>query len=148
MGVKLKFNPLVSNLKGKRVIVIDDSIVRGTTSGPLVKLIRDAGATEVHMRISSPPVKHPCFMGVDMATYQELIASKLEVEDIRQHIGADSLAFLSLEGMLQAIRGESAKRSSYCTACFSGKYPVQIPNWLFQDERSKNLFESSLGSQA
>ncbi len=148
MGVKLKFNPLVSNLKGKRVIMLDDSIVRGTTSGPLVKLVRDAGATEVHVRVSSPPVKHPCFMGVDMATYQELIASKLEVEAIRQHIDADSLAFLSLEGMLGAIRGQSSERLSYCTACFSGKYPVTIPSWLFQDERSKNVFESSLGGEA
>ena len=148
MGVKLKFNPLVANLAGKRVIMLDDSIVRGTTSGPLVKLVRDAGATEVHVRVSSPPVKHPCFMGVDMATYQELIASKLEVEHIRQHIGADSLSFLSLEGMLSAIRGQSSERSSYCTACFSGKYPVHIPKWLFQDERSKNVFESSLGGEA
>ncbi len=145
MGIKLKFNPLATNLAGKRVVMIDDSIVRGNTSGPLVKLLRDAGATEVHVRVSSPPVKHPCFMGVDMATYQELIASRLEIGEICQHIGADSLAYLSLEGMIQAIRGGSAKRSSYCSACFSGKYPVHIPNWLFQDERSKNLFESSLG---
>jgi amidophosphoribosyltransferase len=153
MGVKLKFNPLVSNLAGKRVIMIDDSIVRGTTSGPLVKLLRDAGATEVHMRVSSPPVKHPCFMGVDMATYNELIAAKIDVEAIREHIGADSLSFLSLPGMLEAIRGDEAYkentgRSSYCTACFSGQYPVDVPAWLFQDERSKNVFESSLGGES
>jgi amidophosphoribosyltransferase len=153
MGVKLKFNPLVSNLKGKRVIMIDDSIVRGTTSGPLVKLLRDAGATEVHMRVSSPPVKHPCFMGVDMATYHELIAAKIDVEAIRQHIGADSLSFLSLDGMLTAIRGDEAYReatgrSSYCTACFSGQYPVSVPDWLFRDERSKNVFESSLAGES
>jgi amidophosphoribosyltransferase len=153
MGVKLKFNPLVSNLAGRRVVMIDDSIVRGTTSGPLVKLLRDAGATEVHMRVSSPPVKHPCFMGVDMATYHELIAAKIDVEAIRNHIGADSLSFLSLDGMLGAIRGDEADskakgRSSYCTACFSGQYPVSVPDWLFRDERSKNVFESSLGGES
>jgi amidophosphoribosyltransferase len=158
MGVKLKFNPLVSNLAGKRVVMIDDSIVRGTTSGPLVKLLRDAGATEVHMRVSSPPVKHPCFMGVDMATYHELIAAKIDVEGIRKHIGADTLSFLSLEGMLNSIRGDEldetmknktmTERSSYCTACFSGQYPVSVPDWLFRDERSKNVFESRLGGES
>ncbi len=144
-SVKLKFNPLVSNLKGKRVIVIDDSIVRGTTSGPLVKLIREAGATEVHMRVSSPPVRHPCFMGVDMATYKELIGAQMNIDEICKHIGADSLGYLSLPGMLEAIRGEDERRNSYCTACFSGQYPVDVPSWLFEDDRSKNLFQSNIG---
>ena len=115
--------------------------------------MRDAVATEVHVRVSSPPVKHPCFMGVDMATYHELIAAKIDVEAIRNHIGADSLSFLSLDGMLGAIRGddidkELTGRSSYCTACFSGQYPVSVPDWLFRDERSKNVFESSLGGES
>jgi amidophosphoribosyltransferase len=102
-GVRLKFNALGANLRGKRVVMIDDSIVRGNTAGPLVQLLRDGGATEVHVRVSSPPVRHPCFMGVDMATYHDLIAHHLSIEDITRRIGADSLSYLSLPGMLAAI---------------------------------------------
>ncbi len=121
-GVALKFNPLSELLKGKRVVVVDDSIVRGTTSGPIVNLLRRAGASEVHMRISSPPIKHPCFMGVDMATYDELIAHQLSVQEVRDKIGADSLGHLSLEGMIKAVRRPI---SSYCVACFNGSYPFE-----------------------
>jgi amidophosphoribosyltransferase len=135
-SVKLKYNPLTSNLQGKRVILVDDSIVRGTTSGPLVRLLRDGGATEVHVRVSSPPVKHPCFMGVDMATYKQLIAHRMDLEGIRQTIGADSLDYLSLSGMLHAVEAGLTERGGrHCTACFSGQYPVTIPAWLFEDER-------------
>ncbi|MFO7539493.1 MAG: amidophosphoribosyltransferase, partial [Chloroflexota bacterium] len=97
-GVRIKYNPLSANLAGKRVVMIDDSIVRGNTAGPLVQLLREGGAKEVHVRVSSPPVRHPCFMDIDMATRQQLIAHQLDVEGIRQRIGADSLAYLSLEG--------------------------------------------------
>lgn len=145
LGILLKFNPLVPNLNGKRVVLVDDSIVRGNTSRPLVQLLRNAGAVEVHLRVSSPPVKHPCFMGVDMATYKELIAHRLDIESIRQHVGADSLGYLSLPGMLAAIREGIPEsflgKAGHCTACFSGEYPVPIPDWLFEEDRSKLLFE-------
>ena len=118
--VAMKFNALAENLVGKRVIVIDDSLVRGTTAGPLVKLIKDAGATEVHLRITSPPVMHPCFMGVDMGTYDELIAARLSIDELCRHVGCDSLEFLSVEGMLAAI----GSQKGYCTACFTGEYAI------------------------
>jgi len=118
--VAMKFNALAENLAGKRVIVIDDSLVRGTTAGPLVKLIKDAGATEVHLRITSPPVMHPCFMGVDMGTYDELIAARLSIDELCRHVGCDSLEFLSVEGMLAAI----GSQNGYCTACFTGEYAI------------------------
>lgn len=118
--VAMKFNALSENLAGRRVIVIDDSLVRGTTAGPLIRMIRDAGALEVHLRITSPPVVHPCFMGVDMGTYDELIAARMSVEELRVHVGCDSLSFLSVGGMLRAIGQESG----YCTACFTGDYPI------------------------
>lgn len=140
-SVRLKYNPLTANLQGKRVVLVDDSIVRGTTSGPLVQLIRDGGATEVHVRVSSPPVRHPCFMGVDMATYKQLIAAQMDIVDICEKISADSLDYLSLPGMLAAIeRGippELQGKYGHCTACFSGQYPVTVPAWLFEDEREK-----------
>ena len=145
VGVALKYNPLTSNLKGKRVVLIDDSIVRGNTAAPLIKLLRDGGATEVHVRVSSPPVRHPCFMGVDMATYKELIAHKLNVEQIRQHIGADSLSYLSLYGLVQAVQDAVTTETGHCTACFSGAYPVKIPQWLFSEDRDKMLFEQTWG---
>lgn len=118
--VAMKFNALAENLAGRRVVVIDDSLVRGTTAGPLVRMIREAGATEVHLRITSPAVKHPCFMGVDMGTYDELIASRLGLEELRRHVGCDSLEFLSVEGMLGAI----GRDDGYCTACFTGEYAI------------------------
>ncbi len=121
-GVALKFNPMPQVLVGKRVVVVDDSIVRGTTSKPTVQLLRRAGAEEVHLRISSPPIRHPCFMGVDMATYDELIAHRLSVEEIEREVDADSLGFLSLEGMIEALNRPLGR---YCTACFTGEYPFE-----------------------
>jgi amidophosphoribosyltransferase len=142
VGIKLKFNPLSENIRGKRVVLVDDSIVRGNTAAPLVQLMRDGGASEVHLRVSSPPVRHPCFMGVDMATHAELIAFDHSLEEIRAHTGADSLAYLSLDGMITAIRGDVPERG-YCAACFSGHYPIQIPDWLF-DDRDKLTFDRVL----
>jgi amidophosphoribosyltransferase len=121
-GVALKFNALEENLRGKRVVMIDDSIVRGNTAGPLVKLLREAGAREVHVRVTCPPIAHPCYMGVDMGTYDELIAHRLTIDEIRDHIDADSLQFLSLEGMMRAI----GRLEGYCHACFTGVYPIEI----------------------
>ncbi|MFQ5419677.1 MAG: amidophosphoribosyltransferase, partial [Anaerolineae bacterium] len=145
VGVSLKYNPLTTNLQGKRVVMIDDSIVRGNTAGPLVQLLRDGGATAVHVRVASPPVAHPCFMGVDMATSRELIAHKLDLEGIRQRIGADSLAYLSLPGLETAVRGATGQTEGYCNACFSGNYPIEIPDWLFANDRDKVMFESMWG---
>jgi amidophosphoribosyltransferase len=130
-GVALKFNALSENLAGQRVIVIDDSLVRGTTAGPLVKLLRDAGATEVHLRITCPPITHACHFGVDMGHDGDLMAARLSVDEMREHIGADSLAFLSLDGMMSAIAGDGASRDAansdgYCNACFTGRYPIQV----------------------
>ncbi|MGB8647771.1 MAG: amidophosphoribosyltransferase [Anaerolineae bacterium] len=121
-GVALKFNALEENLRGQRVVMLDDSIVRGNTAGPLIKLLRDAGAREVHVRITCPPIAHPCFMGVDMGTYEELIAHQNTIDEIRDHIDADSLQFLSLDGMMRAI----GRRDGYCHACFTGVYPIDI----------------------
>jgi amidophosphoribosyltransferase len=123
-GVKLKLNALRDVLKGKRVVVVDDSVVRGTTSRKIVKMIRDAGASEVHLRISSPPTAWPCYYGIDTPTRGELIASNHTVEEIVTHVTADSLGYLSLEGLYAAL-GES--RSGYCDACFSGEYLIQFP---------------------
>ncbi len=123
-GVELKFNPLPELLGGRRVVVVDDTIVRGTTTPRVVAMLRKAGAREVHMRITSPPITHPCFYGVDMATRGELIASQLEVEEIREHIGADSLGYLSLEGTVDAT---GQPRGAVCAACFSGQYPSEVP---------------------
>lgn len=119
-GVRLKFNPVVENLKDQRVVVVDDSIVRGTTTPRIVQLLRDAGAKEVHVRITSPPIKHPCFLGVDMATYDELIAANFTVEEIREKIGADTLGFLGIEGL---IRATGRKREEMCLGCLTGVYP-------------------------
>jgi amidophosphoribosyltransferase len=110
-------------LAGKRVVVIDDSIVRGTTSRKLVQALRDAGAIEVHMRISSPPVTHPCFYGIDTDTQDHLIAARLTLEEIERHLGVDSLAYLSKEGMVEAAQSHS---SHFCTACFDGNYPIEL----------------------
>ena len=123
-GVALKFNPLPEMLEGRRVIVVDDTIVRGTTTPRVVAMLRKGGASEVHMRITSPPITHPCFYGVDMASRGELIGAHLEVEEIREHIGADSLGYLSLEGTVLAT-GQTEDR--LCTACFSGQYPSEVP---------------------
>jgi amidophosphoribosyltransferase len=119
-GVQLKFNPIVENLRGQRVVVVDDSIVRGTTTPRIVKLLRDAGASEVHLRITSPPIKHPCYLGVDMATYDELIAANYSVDEIRAKAGADSLGYLSLKGLVAAT---GRKREEMCLGCLTGEYP-------------------------
>jgi amidophosphoribosyltransferase len=123
-GVRLKYNPLVSNLEGRRVVLVDDSIVRGTTTGPLVRLLREAGAREVHVRVASPPITHSCYMGVDMAREHDLIAATRSIEEIREHIGAESLAYLSLDGMMNAL----GTQSGYCNACFTGDYPAGLAN--------------------
>jgi amidophosphoribosyltransferase len=122
-GAALKYNPLREVLEGQRVVVVDDSIVRATTTPHVLKLIRDAGAREVHVRVCVPPIRHPCYFGVDMATSKELIAAQKTVEEIRQHIGADSLGYLSLEGM---VRATGMPRDSFCHACFSGQYPIPV----------------------
>lgn len=122
-GVKLKLNPVRQLLVGKRVILIDDSIVRGTTSQKIVRLVRDAGATEVHMRISCPPTTSPCYYGVDTPERRQLIAARKSVKEVEEFIGADSLAYLSLEG-LRAACGEPAADPHYCTLCYTGKYPT------------------------
>ena len=123
-GVELKLNPLPDSIRGKRLAVIDDSIVRGTTTKQVVSMLRDAGATEVHMLVTCPPLQWPCFYGIDMPTRQELIAADLTVEQIRSYVGADSLGYLSLEGMVESAGGE---KDSFCRACFDGEYPIEIP---------------------
>jgi amidophosphoribosyltransferase len=123
-GVKLKLNPVRSLLQGKRVVLIDDSIVRGTTSRKIVRMIRSAGAKEVHMRVSCPPTISPCYYGVDTPSKKQLIAANKSVDEIRDYIGADSLAYLSLDGLKRAC-GEGPK-ISYCSACYTGSYPTDI----------------------
>ncbi len=122
-GVKLKLNPLPDSIRGKRLIVIDDSIVRGTTTKQVVAALREAGATEVHIRITCPPIQWPCFYGIDMPTRQELIGADLAVDEIRAYIGADTLGYLSLDGMVAAAGGP---KESFCRACFDGEYPIDV----------------------
>jgi amidophosphoribosyltransferase len=131
IGVKLKLNPLKDVIKGKRLIVVDDSIVRGNTSRKVVKELYSAGAKEVHMRISSPPLLHPCYYGIDMATKKDFLANHRTVEDIRKYLNVDSLKYLSIEGLVRAI-GEP--RDKFCFACFNGDYPVPIPENLMFDK--------------
>ena len=128
-GVKLKLNPVRSLLEGKRVVLIDDSIVRGTTSRKIVRMVRNAGAREVHMRISCPPTISPCFYGVDTPSKSQLIAANKSIEEIREYVGADSLAYLSLEGLKKAC-GEG-ELTTYCSACYTGQYPT---NWVDVEE--------------
>ena len=123
-GVRLKLNPVSNILAGKRVVVIDDSIVRGTTSRKIVKMVRDAGAREVHLRISSPPTQWPCYYGIDTPTRRELIASSHSTDEIARYVTADTLGYLSLEGMVDAIAGPKGDKAAFCHACFSGKYPI------------------------
>jgi amidophosphoribosyltransferase len=134
-GIRVKLNPLPDVLAGKRVVVIDDSIVRGTTSRKLVAAIRDAGATEVHMRISSPPVTHPCFYGIDTDSQDHLIAARLSLAEIEAHLGVDSLAYLSKAGMVEAARTSS---HHFCTACFDGQYPIEMDE---ETRRTKLMLE-------
>jgi len=123
VGVQLKFNPLPQMLDGKRLVVVDDSIVRGTTTPKVVKLLRRAGVKEVHMRICAPPIRYPCFFGVDMATRWELIAAQKTIPEIKDFIGADSLGYLSIEGLIKAV---ALPRDIFCQACFTGDYPIPI----------------------
>jgi len=139
-GIRMKLNPLKDVINGKRIILVDDSIVRGTTSRKIVQALRDAGAIEVHMRISSPPVTHPCFYGIDTDNQDQLIAATKSVDEIAKQIGVDSLAYLSWEGMLKAT-GENPDH--FCSACFTGDYPIEIPD---QVKQSKLLLEQNVSS--
>ena len=123
MGVRLKFNPLKEMLEGKRIIVVDDSIVRGTTTPHVIKLLKKSGAKEVHFRVCAPPIMWPCHFGVDLATRKELVAANYTVEQIREFVGADTLGYLSHEGLLKAV---NKSKSNYCMACFTGDYPVPV----------------------
>jgi amidophosphoribosyltransferase len=143
-GVKVKLNPVKELLAGKRVVLIDDSIIRGTTSRKIVKMVRAAGATEVHMRISCPPTLSPCFYGIDTPTKKELIASSHTVEEICKYIEADSLGYLSLAGLVRAVGG---KGNEYCTACYTGQYPIDFMGALpdaKDEDRQLDLWEASL----
>ena len=123
-GLRLKFNPLPEIVAGQRIVVVDDSIVRGNTTRQIVGMLRDAGAREVHLRISAPPIRNPCHYGVDMSTREEMIAHKRTVEEIADELGADSLAYLSMDGVYEAIGGDP---EDHCDACFSGHYPLGDP---------------------
>ena len=137
LGIRLKLNPLREVIAGKRLVVVDDSIVRGNTQRAIVKMLREAGAAEVHVRISSPPVKWPCFYGIDFATRSELIANGVSVAGIQASIGADSLGYISLAGLVEAT--ETAK-DDLCRACFDGEYPVSLPA---EEHRDKHLLEGT-----
>jgi len=139
LGVQLKFNPLPQMLDGQRLVVIDDSIVRGTTTPKVVKLLRRAGAKEVHMRICAPPIRYPCFFGVDMASRWELIAAQKTVPEVRDFIGADSLGYLSIDGLIKAI---GLPKDMFCLACFTGDYPIPV-----QIEMDKLALESSMPAE-
>ena len=142
LGVRMKLTPIRETVKGKSVVMVDDSIVRGTTTGKVVRLLLDAGATAVHVRISAPPVRFPCFYGIDMATQDQLIAARHSVEEIRQHIGATTLGFLSKEGLSRAL---SVPNDNFCLACFTGDYPIPIPPHVMV---SKFAFEMPMASAA
>jgi len=121
-GVALKFNVINENVRDQRVMMVDDSIVRGNTTGPLIRLLRNAGAKEVHVAITCPPIAHPCFMGVDMGRHADLIAHKRTVDEIREYVGADSLYYLSVDGMMRALK----RTDGFCQACFTGRYPIPV----------------------
>lgn len=147
MGVRLKLNALPDVVAGKRLVMVDDSIVRGTTSKQIVQMLKNAGAAEVHVRSASPMVKWPCFYGIDTANQDQLIAANMSLEEIKDYIGADSLGFLSTEGLLASVPA-----SGYCTACFTGEYPVRIPRSFYEDKflpgyEPNNLEPPSPGSQ-
>ena len=139
LGVQLKFNPLPQMLDGQRLVVVDDSIVRGTTTPKVVKLLKRAGAKEVHMRICAPPIRYPCFFGVDMASRWELIAAQKTVPEVRDFIGADSLGYLSIDGLIKAI---GLPKDMFCMACFTGDYPIPV-----QIEMDKLALESSMPTE-
>jgi amidophosphoribosyltransferase len=138
LGIRLKLNALEHMIRGKRIVVVDDSIVRGNTQRAQVRMLREAGAAEVHVRISSPPVKWPCFYGIDFATRAELIANGLEIEEIRTSIGADSLGYISLDGMIEAT---GQPQDNLCHACFTGEYPIPLPD---ESRLGKDLLETSI----
>jgi amidophosphoribosyltransferase len=123
-AVRLKMNTIINNLRGKRVILIDDSIVRGTTSRKIINMVRNAGASEIHARVGSPPIIAPCYMGIDMATRRELIASGSQIEEVRQAINADSLGYLSIDGLVKSI---GIDREELCLGCLTGIYPLEVP---------------------
>ena len=129
LGIRMKFNPLAAAIRGKRLVVVDDSVVRGNTTRALVRVLFDAGAREVHLRVSSPPIVYPCFYGIDMADQDEFIAFGKSVEEISAELGATSVAYLSLEGLLRAARAETDE-DCFCSACFSGEYPCEVPESL------------------
>jgi len=139
LGVKLKFNPMPEIISGKRLVVVDDSIVRGTTTPQVINLLRRAGASEVHLRICAPPIRHPCFFGVDMATRSELIAAQKTVPEIAEFVGADSLGYLSVDGLIQAV---GLPRENFCLACFTGDYPLPV-----QLEMDKLAMETILDTE-
>ena len=128
LGVKLKHNANRAYVAGKRIVLVDDSIVRGTTSKKIVEMMRGAGATEVHMRISSPPTAHPCFYGIDTPERKKLLAANYSIDEMRDFIGADSLAFVSIDGLYRAVGlpGRDNRRPQYCDACFTGDYPTAL----------------------
>jgi amidophosphoribosyltransferase len=138
-GVRLKYNPLREAIAGKRLVVVDDSIVRGTTQRAIVAMLREAGAAQVHVRISSPPVAWPCYFGIDFPSRAELLAGNLTVEEIRQSIGADSLGFVSLPGLIAAT---TVPAERLCHACFDGNYPIAVPD----SEKGKHLLEPAAGT--
>jgi len=138
LGIRLKLNPLREIIEGKRIVVVDDSIVRGNTQRAIVRMLREAGAREIHVRISSPPVKWPCYYGIDFATKAELIANGLEVEEIRRSIGADSLGYVSLDGLISATQVPAER---LCSACFTGEYPIRIPEDLSEGKLRLEITE-------
>jgi amidophosphoribosyltransferase len=140
LGIRLKLNPLREIIEGKRIVVVDDSIVRGNTQRAIVRMLREAGAREIHVRISSPPVKWPCYYGIDFATRAELIANGLEVEEIRRSIGADSLGYVSLDGLIAATQVSSDR---LCSACFTGQYPIRIPEDMSEGKLRLEITEVS-----
>ena len=144
LGVRQKFNPLVEVIKNQRLVVVDDSIVRGTTTPHVVSLLRKAGAKEVHMRVCAPPIRHPCYMGVDMASREELIAANMSESQIRTIIDADSLGYLSVKGLMKVVGGENG---GFCDACFTGNYPVPIQlemsKLVLEEDRQGELFGES-----
>ena len=147
LGIRLKLNPLKEVIRGKRLIVVDDSIVRGNTQRALVRMLREAGAVEVHVRIASPPVKWPCFYGIDFATPAELIANAVESEDemleaVRHAIGADTLGYISQQGMIAATEQPASR---LCSACFDGNYPIELPS---ETALGKNVIEHMLANAA
>lgn len=135
LGVRMKLSPLEEHISGKRVVLVDDSIVRGTTTKQIVKLLFDVGAKEVHVRITAPPIQYPCFYGIDMATRKELVAARMSIPELCEHLGATSLGYLSIEGAVKSVGAENGR---FCLACFNGKYPIPVP-----DDVSKHAFDET-----